>query len=733
LDYFRARRFLDTLPDWERGRPPEGPLEHYLPRVQAMLRRCGNPQERFSSVIVAGTNGKGTTSSLLAELLRAGGSRVGLYTSPHLHTQRERIQVDGALLDKDTWAAALTAFADATHGFEREELGAFSRFEVLTVLAAQMFADAGVDLAVFEVGLGGRYDATNAWGHDVAVLTQVGLDHCAVLGHDVVTIAEDKLQVTRPGRPLFTTASQEPAVLQRVRSHCLQTGVPLHVCDAEGVLDIGEAAGSSKEERRRYLASAPTARSSTVSRPRTWADNARLSLAVAAHLRPDLAPATVRGVLDSHQWPGRFEPAGPAADHDQGGAGGGSRRSPRVILDGGHNPSSAAALRDDLAPLGDSWTFVVGVNHDHEAAQILKYLAPAAARFVLTSSEHPKAMTPADLATRAPAEVPVNVEPGWRDALERALYEAGDAGRICVTGSLHLVARAREFFGLPHEADGISEDVSHESLEVVQTACERLGWKAEEVSGDGNVVRVTGGRRPLLFYRNKHPFNDYVAARMAEDKGYQYEMLVAGGLPLPFTMQVFNPYAEERFNRYKTHLTVEEITADVDATMSYPVVVKKTRGSVSSGVFVEADRQGLRQRLQELFENSGFLDNLLLVQTFADGPEYRAVASQGELLLAYQKVSDGLSAHDRNPLHHPTGRAERVLDTAILDELARLTAKIAAVIDLGFYAVDLIRDRERGWQILELNPNPFCYFYNRTNGRDDFTAIYADLLRKYAT
>jgi glutathione synthase/RimK-type ligase-like ATP-grasp enzyme len=210
-------------------------------------------------------------------------------------------------------------------------------------------------------------------------------------------------------------------------------------------------------------------------------------------------------------------------------------------------------------------------------------------------------------------------------------------------------------------------------------------------------------------------------------------MLVAGGLPLPFTMQVFNPYAEERFNRYKTHLTVEEITADVDATMSYPVVVKKTRGSVSSGVFVEADRQGLRQRLQELFENSGFLDNLLLVQTFADGPEYRAVASQGELLLAYQKVSDGLSAHDRNPLHHPTGRAERVLDTAILDELARLTAKIAAVIDLGFYAVDLIRDRERGWQILELNPNPFCYFYNRTNGRDDFTAIYADLLRKYAT
>lgn len=154
---------------------------------------------------------------------------------------------------------------------------------------------------------------------------------------------------------------------------------------------------------------------------------------------------------------------------------------------------------------------------------------------------------------------------------------------------------------------------------------------------------------------------------------------------------------------------------------------------MSSGVFIEADRAGVAARLQDLFENAGFLDNLLLVQAFADGPEYRIVASQGELLLAYQKVSEAVSAQDRNPLHHHTGRAERVVDESILDELTRLTAKIAGVIDLGFYAVDLIRDRERGWQILELNPNPFCYFYNRTNGQQDFIRLYANLLRKYAT
>ena len=90
-------------------------------------------------------------------------------------------------------------------------------------------------------------------------------------------------------------------------------------------------------------------------------------------------------------------------------------------------------------------------------------------------------------------------------------------------------------------------------------------------------MRVRGGRRPLLFYRNKHPFNDYVAARMAEDKGYQYELFTDMGLPVPFTMQVFNPYADDRFNRYKTHRTVEEMVADIDARMSYPVLLKRPR------------------------------------------------------------------------------------------------------------------------------------------------------------
>ena len=706
MDYARGKRFLDTLPDWEKGRPLDGPLEDYLPRVRAMLRRCDDPQQRFRSVIVAGTNGKGTAASLLAALLRAGGCRVGLYTSPHLHSQRERIQIDGGLLDKDTWADGLSYLHEVTRRFERENLGEFSRFEALTVLAAHLFASQSADVAVFEVGLGGRYDATNAWDHDAAILTQIALDHCAILGDDPITIADEKLPVARPGRPLFTTASQSPEVLDHIRRRAGEKGIPLVVCDEGGTSYHGIA------ETRPYT-SAPEA---TEGRPATWLSNARLAVAAAEQMCPDLAPQQTHEVLEAHAWPGRFETA---------------REQPKVVLDGAHNPAAAVALQADLADVAPSWVFVVGVNQGHEGGDILRALQPLAAHVVLTSSDHPKALAAEQLAAQVPSALEAHVEGVWRIALERALALAGPEGHVCVTGSLHLAARAREFFSLPHEPEGISEDVSRESLECLTTACERLDLTTRTVTEDGNVMRVSGGPRPLLFYRNKHPFNDYVAARMAEDKGYQYELLTAANLPVPFTMQLFNPYADDRFHRYLTHRTVDEMVADVDASMVYPVLVKKPRSSLAQGVYPAADSNALAARLQELFENAGFLDNLLLVQSFVGGPEFRAVASQGELLLAYEKVSDEAGGSDLNPLHHHSGRAVRVGDATTIAELAGLTAAVADVVDLGFYAIDLIHSVERGWHILELNPNPFCYFYNRTNGRADFVDIYEKLLRKY--
>ena len=130
-----------------------------------------------------------------------------------------------------------------------------------------------------------------------------------------------------------------------------------------------------------------------------------------------------------------------------------------------------------------------------------------------------------------------------------------------------------------------------------------------------------------------------MAARLAEDKAYQYELFTVAGLPVPETMVAFNPFADERFSRYRTHASVDAVIEEVERRFTYPVVVKRNKGSLAQGVFLEGDRIALEKRLQTLFEHSGFLDNLILVQEHISGPEFRIVAARDELLLAYEKVN----------------------------------------------------------------------------------------------
>jgi len=719
MDYTRGKRFLDTLPDWERGRPHDGPVEDYLPRMRALLARLGQPQEAWRSLIVGGTNGKGTVSSLVAALLRQEGRRVGLYTSPHLHSQRERIRIHGEVLTKDRWAEALSELYDRTRDFESEGYGPFTRFEALTGLAALLFRQEGVEVAVFEVGLGGRYDATNAWDSEAAAITAIGLDHTGTLGHDVATIAADKLCIARPGRPLFTTGSQLPEVRDLMRRHCADRGIELYEVGEAGAARFGPEGGVPGAPPRTPALHPGDA--SLTGRSATYADNAQLALAAAAWVAGGELGERAADVVAGHHWPGRFERAGEA---------------PLTILDGAHNPAAAAALAADLRALAPAWTAVVGALSGHDAAGVMAALAPVARRLVVTASDHPRALSAEALAALAPADVDVEVVEPLSAALTRALA-GDDEGPVCVTGSLHVVARAREYLDLPMERDSVTEDVALESLTCVRQACRDEGLACRAVSANGQVLRVDRGDRPLYFMRNKHPFNDYVGARLAEDKGYQYELFTGAGVPTPPTMQVFNPYADERFNRYKTHRTVAEMVDAVEDRVAYPVVVKKCRSSLSQGVYLEPDARALEQRLQGLFENAGFLDNTVLLQQYVPGPEYRIVASQDELLLAYEKQSEGGDGEgaDLNPLHHSTGTAVRVSDVARLESMARLTARVAAVVDLGFYAIDVIDggpvDGGSGLWVLELNPNPFCYFYNRANGRGDFVGIYRHLMGKY--
>ncbi|MCY3669228.1 MAG: Mur ligase family protein, partial [Gemmatimonadetes bacterium] len=501
MDYFRAKRYLDALPDWEVGRPALGPIEDYLPRMRALLTRLGDPQTRFRSIIVGGTNGKGTVASLLAAILKAHGHKAGLYTSPHLHTQRERIRIDGDILSKERWADSVSHLDDCTRDFGREALGSFSKFEALTGLAAHLFAQQGAEFGVFEVGLGGRYDATNAWDSEMAVLTAIGLDHVDLLGNTLEEIAADKLHIARSGRSLITTAAQTPEVMDLIQQTCAKQEVKLQIAEMEW--HLGHLTG----------------------RPATYAENARLALEAAQGLVQDLEDEIAHQAVAAHRWPGRFEVA---------------QEKPLVLLDGAHNPAAAEALAGELkrlsgehpvADTGDAWVLVVGAGTGHDASGILHALAPVAQRVLLTSSDHPRALAPAVLADLAPDGLAIEQVPASSQALKRALALAGPKGRVCVAGSLHLVARAREFFALPGERDGITEDMALENLECIAEAARRQELICEWISDDGTRLKLSGGRRPLRFWRNKHPFNDYVEARLAEDKAYQYEDFAAAGLP----------------------------------------------------------------------------------------------------------------------------------------------------------------------------------------------------------
>ncbi len=392
-----------------------------LERVEVCLAALGNPHRQVPCVHVGGTNGKGSTAMLLSAALTACGLRTGLFTSPPLEFFGERIRVDGELLPD-------AAVPDLYRAVRNAAPPGMTQFEIITAMALLHFARVGVDLAVVEVGLGGRLDSTNVVAPEVSVITNVGLEHCEHLGVTVAEIAGEKGGIVKPGIPLVTSAQGEAlSVLEQLAA---ARGAPVYVLGREF---RSEPTGPGLLDYRGLH----TRWDGVVYRLRGahQADNLAVALATLEVLTIrgwNLPEEAVRRGIAAATWPGRLEECGSA---------------PTVLLDGAHNPHAsrvlAAALRDEFR-YRRLW-LVLGILGDKDAHSILADLAPLADRLVLTASASLRALAAGDLtaAARQYTRVDAVSVPGVAAALDWALSEAGPDDLVCVTGSLTTVGEAR--------------------------------------------------------------------------------------------------------------------------------------------------------------------------------------------------------------------------------------------------------------------------------------------------
>jgi dihydrofolate synthase/folylpolyglutamate synthase len=433
-----ARRITDRRPSGytdalealaERGRFG---IRLGLGRTRALLRELGDPQRSIRGALVAGTNGKGSVLALAGSVLRAAGLKVGETPKPHLVTYRERLQIGGRPVDPATFA---TLVGDALTAADRipRRLGDPTEFELLTAMVFRWFADEGVDLALVEVGLGGRLDATHVWDGGVAAVTNVDLDHTDRLGTTIPAIAREKAAIIERGDLAVTGATGEGLAVVSRRARRL--GVPLTVVEPAALVAM------SRDGIDVSLGRLGTTRVGL--RGRHQAANVAVADAILDALEaagiasaPDAAR---RDGYASARWSGRLELI------DAGGR--------EVLLDGAHNPAGAAALAvalDDLRPFlaPGPITLVTASMADKDVDGVVAALvgsrALAGARVLATQLDNPRALDAATLAARwrkAAPGIKVTVEPDAEAALDAALDAA--TGPIVVAGSLYLVGLAR--------------------------------------------------------------------------------------------------------------------------------------------------------------------------------------------------------------------------------------------------------------------------------------------------
>jgi dihydrofolate synthase/folylpolyglutamate synthase len=445
--YARELRSIEAEIFARRG---EGHVHPTNERMQALVDLLGDPQRAYRSIHLTGTNGKTSTARMIDELLRAFGLRVGRYTSPHLSAVTERIVLDGAPISDRTFVEGYRELQPYLELVDSKYEVNLSFFEIVTALAFSIFADAPIDVAVVEVGMGGAWDNTNVLDGDVAAVTPIALDHMQYLGDTVAEIAAEKAGIIKPGAVAVLAAQPPEAAAELLRrAAAVQASVAREGLEF-GVVDRRVAVGGQ------FLALQGLGGSyDEIFLPLHGAHQAQNAAVALAAVEAFLGAGadsgamdveTVRAAFAAVRSPGRLEPV---------------RSAPTILLDAAHNP---AGLRATLQAVAEAFQFrrlvaVVGVMADKDAAAMLELLEPAVDELVVTQNSSPRALPVDELAAAA---VPlfgaerVSVQPRLDDALEAAVELAEDTGDdilagagVLVTGSVVTIGEARTLLGAP--------------------------------------------------------------------------------------------------------------------------------------------------------------------------------------------------------------------------------------------------------------------------------------------
>jgi len=447
--YQQAVDYLSSYTDYEVvPRLAHNAANYDLRRVEELLGQLSNPHLVAKSVHIAGTNGKGSTAAMVASVLTASGYITGLYTSPHLHSWRERVRVNGELISEEEFIALVERLKPEVEAVnQKATYGRLTTFELLTTMAYAHFALKKADFQVLEVGLGGKFDATNVIQPEVCLITSVSFDHTDVLGNTLAEIAAEKAGIIKPGS-IVVTSPQSDEVARVIEETCLACGAELVRVGSDVTwqslgADFNRQLFRVKGRLGSYELSIPFL-------GRHQLDNAATAVAaleVLAGKGFSISRDSITDGLARVSWPGRLQILG---------------RYPLLVVDGAHNPDSAQKLRQSLEQYFefDRAILVIGASLDKDVAGVISELAPLFDRVIATRTCHPRAMAPPPIVAEFRKHgIEAEVAEAVPEALSLALDIAGAEDLICATGSLFVVGETMEAVNKPLIKERLKSEV----------------------------------------------------------------------------------------------------------------------------------------------------------------------------------------------------------------------------------------------------------------------------------